>query len=86
MRIRRLIVPIALLAATSLPATANAAIVPDQIVGTVSDTVSGAGITVEAITPAGMRARLDVTLTDEPPLAQAVVIISALPAEAAPGE
>jgi len=33
-----------------------------------------------AITPPGMTARLDVSLTDEPPLAQAVVIISALPA------
>ena len=33
-----------------------------------------------AITPAGMTARLDVTLTDEPPLAQALVIISAVPA------
>jgi len=31
------------------------------------------------ITPEGMTARLDVTLTDEPPLAQAVVIITALP-------
>jgi hypothetical protein len=28
-----------------------------------------------------MTARLDVTLTDEPPLAQAVVIISAAPAQ-----
>ena len=37
-----------------------------------------------AITPAGMVARLDLSLTDEPPLAQAVVIISALPAAAAP--
>ena len=45
----------------------------------------GALARLEAITPAGMRARLDITLTDEPPLAQAVVIISALPAEAAPG-
>jgi holo-[acyl-carrier protein] synthase len=35
---------------------------------------------LEAMTPPGMQARLDVTLTDEPPLAQAVVIISALPA------
>ena len=35
---------------------------------------------LEAITPPGMTARLDVTLTDEPPLAQAVVIITALPA------
>jgi holo-[acyl-carrier protein] synthase len=32
------------------------------------------------ITPAGMTARLDVTLTDEPPIAQAVVIITAVPA------
>ena len=30
------------------------------------------------ITPAGMTARLDVTLTDEPPIAEAVVIISAV--------
>ena len=39
---------------------------------------------LEAITPAGMRARLDVSLTDEPPLAQAVVIITALPAAEPP--
>jgi holo-[acyl-carrier protein] synthase len=32
------------------------------------------------ITPRGMTARLDVSLTDEPPLAQAVVIISAVAA------
>jgi holo-[acyl-carrier protein] synthase len=32
------------------------------------------------ITPAGMTARLDVSLTDEPPMAQAVVVISAVPA------
>ena len=32
---------------------------------------------LEEITPQGMRARLDVSLTDEPPLAQAVVIITA---------
>jgi holo-[acyl-carrier protein] synthase len=31
------------------------------------------------MTPAGMTARLDVSLTDEPPIAQAIVIISALP-------
>jgi holo-[acyl-carrier protein] synthase len=36
-----------------------------------------------AITPPGMQARLDITLTDEPPLAQAVVIITAVPAIAA---
>jgi len=41
---------------------------------------------LEAITPAGMQARLDVTLTDEPPLAQAVVIITAVPAVAAAAE
>jgi len=37
---------------------------------------------LEALTPEGMTARLDVTLTDEPPLAQAVVIITAVPAAA----
>jgi len=36
---------------------------------------------LEEITPEGMTPRLDVTLTDEPPLAQAVVIISAVPAQ-----
>jgi holo-[acyl-carrier protein] synthase len=39
-----------------------------------------------AITPTGLVARLDLSLTDEPPLAQAVVIISALPAGAEPAE
>ena len=39
-----------------------------------------------AITPKGMTARLDVTLTDEPPLAQAVVIITAWPAAAVSAE
>jgi holo-[acyl-carrier protein] synthase len=34
---------------------------------------------LEAITPEGMQARLDVSITDEPPLAQAVVIITAVP-------
>jgi holo-[acyl-carrier protein] synthase len=34
------------------------------------------------MTPAGMTARLDLTLTDEPPIAQAVVIISAVPIRA----
>jgi holo-[acyl-carrier protein] synthase len=32
------------------------------------------------MTPAGMTARIDVSLTDEPPMAQAIVIISAVPA------
>lgn len=35
---------------------------------------------LEELTPPGMAPRLDVTLTDEPPLAQAVVIITAVPA------
>ena len=34
---------------------------------------------LEAITPPGMIARIDLTMTDEPPLAQAMVIISAVP-------
>jgi len=34
---------------------------------------------LEAITPAGYEARIDVSLTDEGPAAQAIVIISALP-------
>ena len=41
---------------------------------------------LEAITPKGMTARLDVTLSDEPPLAQAVVIITAWPAAAVSAE
>lgn len=39
----------------------------------------GAAARLEAITPPGMTARLNVTITDEPPLAQAVVIITAEP-------
>ena len=39
---------------------------------------------LEEITPGGMTACLDLTMTDEPPLAQALVIISALPADPAP--
>jgi holo-[acyl-carrier protein] synthase len=41
---------------------------------------------LRAMTPPGMTARLDVSLTDEPPLAQAVVVITALPASAVEGE
>jgi holo-[acyl-carrier protein] synthase len=41
---------------------------------------------LEALTPQGMTARLDVSLTDEPPLAQAVVIITAWPAAAVSAE
>lgn len=32
------------------------------------------------LTPPGMEARIDVTITDEPPQAQAIVLISAIPA------
>jgi holo-[acyl-carrier protein] synthase len=34
---------------------------------------------LQAITPAGCEAKIDVSLTDEGPMAQAIVIISALP-------
>ena len=44
---------------------------------------NGALERLRAITPPGMVARIDVTLTDEPPMAEAVVIISALPSDAA---
>jgi holo-[acyl-carrier protein] synthase len=40
----------------------------------------GALLRLKQMTPPGMTARLDVSLTDEPPLAQAVVIITAVPA------
>ena len=43
----------------------------------------GALSRLEAMTPSGMLARLDLSLTDEPPLAQAVVIITALPMQRA---
>ncbi len=39
----------------------------------------GALARLEEITPPGMQAQIDLTLTDEPPLAEAVVIISAIP-------
>ena len=39
----------------------------------------GALARLEEITPAGMRAQIDLTLTDQPPLAEAVVIITAIP-------
>src|SRR4051794_22101695 len=38
---------------------------------------------LQAITPAGHEARIDITITDEGPLAQAVVVITAVPAGAA---
>ena len=43
----------------------------------------GAAARLTALTPPGMEARIEVTLSDEPPLGQAVVIISAVPAPAA---
>ena len=42
----------------------------------------GARTRLEELTPDGMRADIELTLTDEPPLAQAIVLISALPVEA----
>ena len=38
----------------------------------------GAAERLAALTPAGMTARIDLSLTDEPPFGQAVVIISAI--------
>jgi holo-[acyl-carrier protein] synthase len=40
----------------------------------------GAATRLSEITPAGMVVQIDLTMTDEPPIAQAMVIISALPA------
>jgi holo-[acyl-carrier protein] synthase len=39
----------------------------------------GAAKRLAALVPPGMEARIDLTLTDEPPIAEAVVIISAVP-------
>jgi holo-[acyl-carrier protein] synthase len=39
----------------------------------------GAARRLAALIPPGLEARIDVTLTDEPPLAQALVIITAVP-------
>jgi holo-[acyl-carrier protein] synthase len=36
-------------------------------------------VRLQAITPAGCEARIDLTITDEGPLAQALVVISAVP-------
>ncbi len=40
----------------------------------------GAATRLSEITPPGMIVQIDLTMTDEPPIAQAMVIISALPA------
>ena len=42
---------------------------------------NGALHRLEKITPDGMRAQIDLTITDDFPLAQAIVIISAVPAD-----
>lgn len=39
----------------------------------------GAAVRLETITPEGCSARIDLTITDDFPLAQAIVIISAIP-------
>ena len=39
----------------------------------------GAAARLAELLPPGTRARIDLTITDEPPLAQAIVIISAMP-------
>jgi len=39
----------------------------------------GAAVQLKRLTPAGFQARIDVTLTDDFPLAQAVVLISGIP-------
>ena len=39
----------------------------------------GAARRLQELTPNGMRAQIDVSLTDEPPMAQAIVIISGVP-------
>ncbi|MSO69751.1 MAG: holo-ACP synthase [Alphaproteobacteria bacterium] len=39
----------------------------------------GAAARLQALIPPGMEARIDVSLTDEPPTAQAIVIITAVP-------
>ena len=40
--------------------------------------INGAKLRLAELTPAGMEVRIDVTITDDYPLAQAIVIISAL--------
>ena len=45
----------------------------------------GARRRLDKLTPSGMTAQVDLTLTDEAWLAQAVVVISAIPADPTPG-
>ena len=46
----------------------------------------GAAERLSALTPPGMTAQIDLSMTDDPPLAQAIVIISAIPAADASGD
>lgn len=46
----------------------------------------GAKLHLDRLTPPGMTAQIDLTITDDFPLAQAIVIISAVPAELAQPE
>jgi len=41
----------------------------------------GAAVRLAEMVPPGMKAQIDLTMTDDPPLAQAIVIISAVPAD-----
>jgi holo-[acyl-carrier protein] synthase len=41
---------------------------------------NGAAARLAKLVPPGMRAQIDVSLTDDPPIAQAIVIITAVPA------
>jgi holo-[acyl-carrier protein] synthase len=45
---------------------------------------NGAARRLQEMVPAGMEARIDVSMTDEPPLAQAIVLITAVPPGAYP--
>ena len=45
----------------------------------------GAAARLASLLPPGTRPRIDLTITDEPPLAQALVIITAVPEDAANG-
>jgi holo-[acyl-carrier protein] synthase len=45
----------------------------------------GAAAQLRRLTPPGLEARIDLSLTDDFPLAQAIVVISAVPAAAGPG-
>jgi holo-[acyl-carrier protein] synthase len=43
--------------------------------------IDGAALRLEELTPAGMVAQIDLTITDDFPLAQAIVLITAIPLE-----